>query len=173
MQASSWAVSVRSEVALLSWLLSCPTRSWPGVHRSGTHGQAAQCVSSLDSVRYEEEARALWQTSVPRAGQATTVQGELLRAVERLRDEAQRNGNINWGDGHQALIAYIRANLLRSQLFENTVVQEIETDLDRLSRFEYPETSDAPYDRLVDRVIEWCHAHPDPVPHPCNLDLNV
>ena len=135
--------------------------------------QAAQCMSSLDSVRYEEEARALWQTSVPRAGQASTVQGELLRAVERLRDEAQRNGNINWGDGHQALIAYIRANLLRSQLFENTVVQEIETDLDRLSRFEYPETSDAPYDRLVDRVIEWCHAHPDPVPHPCNLDLNV
>jgi hypothetical protein len=28
-------------------------------------------------------------------GLADTVQGELLRAVEKLRDEAQRNGNVN------------------------------------------------------------------------------
>lgn len=62
-------------------------------------------------VKYPDEARSLWQTSVPRSGLAATVQGELLRAVEKLRDEAQRNGNINWNQDHQALIAYLRDTL--------------------------------------------------------------
>jgi hypothetical protein len=42
-------------------------------------------------VRYFEEARSLWQQYVPARGQAGTVQGELIRAVEKLRDEAQRD----------------------------------------------------------------------------------
>lgn len=118
-----------------------------------------------DGVRYLQEARSLWQTSVPPCGQAATVQGELLRAVEKLRDEAQRNGNLNWGSGQEAFIAYLREKLIGSALFDQTAAREIEADLDRLGTFEYPETSEAPYDRLTDRVIEWCHAHPEPVPH--------
>jgi hypothetical protein len=58
-----------------------------------------------DRVKYPQEARSLWRTSVPRSGQAATVQGELLQAVEKLRDEAQRNGNINWDGGYETLIA--------------------------------------------------------------------
>lgn len=113
----------------------------------------------------------LWRTSVPRRGQAATVPGELLRAVEKLRDEAQRNGNLNWGSGYETLIAYLRDRLLGSALFDQTAAQEIETDLHRLSQFKYPETSNAPYDRLANRVIEWCHAQPKPVPHTRNPDL--
>jgi hypothetical protein len=73
-----------------------------------------------DGVKYLEEARSLWQTPVPASGHAATVQGELLRAVEKLRDEAQRNGNLNWGSGHEVFIEYsgeparIRADSRRS-----------------------------------------------------------
>nr|WP_176573403.1 hypothetical protein [Nonomuraea pusilla] len=42
--------------------------------------------------QYAEETRRIWKTYVPLRGQADTVQGELLRAVEKLRDEAQSNG---------------------------------------------------------------------------------
>jgi hypothetical protein len=126
-----------------------------------------------DGVNYQQEARLLWQTSVPPRGQAATVQGELLRAVEKLRDEAQRNGNLNWGSGHEAFIAYLRENLIGSAVIGQTAAQEIEADLDRLGEFEYPETSEAPYDRLADRVIDWCHAHPDPVPHTRNPHLHI
>jgi hypothetical protein len=125
------------------------------------------------SVKYLEGARSLWQTSVPANGQAATVQGELLRAVERLRDEARRNGNLNWASGHEVFIEYLRENLLGSAWFDQIAAQEIQADLDRLSRFEYPETSEAPYDRLSDRVIEWCHAHPEPVPHAPNPHLHI
>ena len=55
-------------------------------------------------MKYPEEARSLWRTSIRCIGQADTVQGELLRAVEKLPDEAQRNGNLNWGGGHEALV---------------------------------------------------------------------
>jgi hypothetical protein len=47
-------------------------------------------------VKYFEEAKHLWRTYVPKQGQSETVQGELIRAIEKLRDEAQRNGNGNW-----------------------------------------------------------------------------
>ena len=85
--------------------------------------------------------------------------------MEKLRDEAQRNGNINWDTGYEIFIGYLRRHLLSAPLFDETPRREIEADLGRLSAFEYPETSDAPYNRLSDRVIEWCHAHPRPLPH--------
>jgi hypothetical protein len=138
--------------------------------RIATAGEDARAYS--DRVKYLEEVRSLWRTSVPRSGQAATVHGELLRAVEKLRDEAQRNGNINWDTGHEILIAYLRDNLPGSALFDKTAGQEIKTDLDSLSTFEYPDTSDAPYDRLADRVIERRRAHPEPVAHTRNPDLH-
>jgi len=67
---------------------------------------------------YETEARTIWKTYVPPSGQAKTVQGELLRAVEKLRDEAQRNGNVNWDDGHKILARFVRTTLIDSGLFD-------------------------------------------------------
>jgi hypothetical protein len=52
---------------------------------------------------YQDLGKFVWRTYVPKRGQATTVQGELLRANEKLRDESQRNGNINWDEGHEIL----------------------------------------------------------------------
>ena len=52
-------------------------------------------------MKYYAEAKRLWSTYVPKNGQADTVQGELIRAIEKLRDEVQRNGNGNWDRGHQ------------------------------------------------------------------------
>jgi hypothetical protein len=123
-------------------------------------------------VRHAAEARALWQALVPPRGQAATVQGELIRAIEKLRDEAQRNGNVNWDEGHVILAGFVRDTLLRSGLFDAPATEEIERDVARLLDAEYPETSDEPFDRLVDRAVEWAQAHPDPVPHPRNSHLH-
>ena len=41
-------------------------------------------------------AKWIWQTLVPNQGQAALVQAEVLRAIEKLRWEAQSNSNINW-----------------------------------------------------------------------------
>jgi hypothetical protein len=122
-------------------------------------------------VKYFEQARLLWKTYVPASGQADTVQGELIRAVEKLRDEAQRNGNINWDDGHEILANFIRETLLGSEMFGEEARDEVERDVARLLDFEDPETSDDVFDRLTDRVVEWSNAHPQPVPHAHNPKL--
>jgi hypothetical protein len=119
-----------------------------------------------------EEAGALWRRYVPRAGQAATVQGELIRAVEKLRDEAQRNGNLNWDQGCEILARYLRSTLTGSGLFATASVEQINRDVARILDFEDPETSDDPYDWLTDRVVEWARAHPDPVPHEHNPELH-
>jgi hypothetical protein len=123
-------------------------------------------------MKYLAEAKRLWKTAVPRSGQADTVQGELLRAVEKLRDEAQRNGNVNWDEGHEILLGFLEATLLDAAVFDAAGLAELRRDLGRLKDTANPETSEDPYDRIADRVIEWCLAHPDPVPHAHNAKLN-
>jgi hypothetical protein len=123
-------------------------------------------------VKYFKEASELWKAFVPSTGQAETVQGELVRAVEKLRDEAQRNGNMNWDDGHEILAAFLRDTLVRSGTFDKAACAEIEGDVAHLRDYEQSETRDEPFDRLTDRVVEWSRAHPEPVPHALNLKLH-
>lgn len=119
----------------------------------------------------ETEARTIWKTYVPPSGQAKTVQGELLRAVEKLRDEAQRNGNCNWDDGHETLARFVRETLVDSGLFDAKQCKDVARAIGRLLDYERPETEDDVYDRLVERVVDWCRAHPEPVPHRHNPKL--
>jgi hypothetical protein len=140
--------------------------------RSMTAVTAGPADASLPTgMRHFDEARQLWHTAVPRSGQADTVQGELLRAVDNLRDEAQRNGNQNWDPGFELLLDYLRTHLLDGQTLSDDERTEINTDLALIANYDYPQTGDDIYDRLTDRVVEWTHAHPDPIRHEHNPNL--
>jgi len=114
-------------------------------------------------MKHFDEARRIWTEQVPPRGQSYTVQGELLRGVEKLRWEAQNNGNINWSDQFEDLASFIEQTLVESGDFDVAAAAEIRADIARLRNFDEPETNDAPYDRLSDRVVEWSRAH-GPVP---------
>ncbi|GAA3472085.1 hypothetical protein [Nonomuraea roseola] len=124
----------------------------------------------MDS-QYAVDARHIWKTHVPRRGQADSVQGELLRAAEKLRDEAQRNGNVNWDEHHERLLVYLREKLIGSGLFGAETLKGLAADLDRLADCEHPLTDDEPFDRITYRVVDWCRAHPEPVLHEHDPDL--
>ena len=115
-------------------------------------------------MRYFEEARTIWSTLVPARGRADTVQGELLRAVEKLRDEAVRNGNVNWNASHAALATFVDETLTSSNAFDSGALAEIHSNIKRALVAEYPAGDDL-YDQLADRVVEWCRANPAPVPN--------
>lgn len=123
-------------------------------------------------MKYPEEARKLWQMYVPKSGQADTVQGELIRAIERLRDEAHRNGNMNWDSGHKILADFILDTLTASKIFSKDVKDEIKNDIQRIKEYKKPYMEDDLYDRLTDRVVEWSQEHKEPVPHIINPKLH-
>lgn len=102
-----------------------------------------------------DEAKHIWQTYVPRSGQADTVQGELLRAVEKFRDEAIRNGNGNWDEGFEILLRYLEEHLLDPTVYSRDTIESTSRILARLHHFEHPLLDDEPYDELGDRVVEY------------------
>ena len=109
-------------------------------------------------MRHFEEAKHIWKTLVPKSGQADTVQGELIRAIERLRWESQNNGNGNWDGGFDRFCDLIEKSLSVTPPFDDDALLEIRADISRLRNYEDPYLEDDLYDRLSDRAIE-LHLH--------------
>jgi hypothetical protein len=121
--------------------------------------------------RYDDEYGKLWNKLVPASGQAKTVQGELVRAIGRLASESYRNGNINWDADFRTLVVYLKRHLADPAIFDAKTIATIKKDLTDIGSigngtkgFSYPEGEDL-YDRITDRVVEWCQHHAKPIPH--------
>jgi hypothetical protein len=102
----------------------------------------------------------IWKNLVPKSGQANTVQGELLRAVEKLSWEAQNNGNGNWDVGFEKLTTFLRATLGAEHRLSAQMQKSVRRDLDTLSNFEEPYIEDDLYDRLTEAVVAYCRLNP-------------
>jgi len=120
-----------------------------------------------------EVASWIWHNLVPPHGQASTVQGELLRAVEKLRWEAQENGNINWDDGFFTLLSFLETQLLGHAGFGEADQKTIQRDIHRLRNFlpadelddesdsgSLPYVEDDLYNRLEEFVVAFSRANP-------------
>jgi hypothetical protein len=131
----------------------------------------------------DDVARWIWKTLVPKSGQAAFVQPEILRAIEKLRWEAQTNGNINWNDRFEMLIDFIEEKLTSQPCFSNEALASVRNDLNRLRHFrpvaeltddsqiaELPYIDDDLYDRLTGHLITYCRNHPQLVQHVANPD---
>ncbi|AVK85822.1 hypothetical protein C3943_21165 [Lysinibacillus sp. B2A1] len=114
-------------------------------------------------MKYFEEAKNIWKNYVPKSGQSEIVEGELIRAIEKLRYEAQNNGNGNWDEGFELFCQYIWDILNDDKVFEKDVLHEIRTDIDTINNSEVPYLEDDLYDRITDHIIEWSIAHKGPI----------
>ena len=123
----------------------------------------------------------IWHNLVPKSGQSTTIQGELLRAVEKLRWEAQENGNINWDEGFLILLTFLENQLGGHLGFDEAERKTIQRDLARLRNFlpvdelddesdsgSLPYVDDDLYDRLEEFVVAFARAKPDLLQHTTN-----
>lgn len=122
-------------------------------------------------------ARWIWQNLVPKQGQADSVQGELLRAVEKLRYEAQNNGNVNWDDRFEMFAEFLHQTLCSDAAVPMKTKEAITRDIERLINFlppnqlkdrsqinELPYVEDDLYDRLTEQVVAFCRRHPQVIP---------
>lgn len=118
---------------------------------------------------------------VPPRGQARTIQGELLRAIEKLRWEAQENGNINWDEGFLILLSFLESQLGSHTGFDEADLKTIQRDIHRLRNFlpvneldgesgggSLPYVEDDLYNRLEDFVVAFARANPEALPHAAN-----
>lgn len=102
---------------------------------------------------------------IPTAGPADNVQGELLRAVGNLRDESHRNGNANWGQRHEKLIAVLEEYLCSASPLSDEQQRRAGKALDKFKGGRvHPEDND--YDSLEELVVEVCRAHPELIAYP-------
>ena len=119
-----------------------------------------------------EVARWIWRNAVPKSGQSSTIQGELLRAVEKLSWEAQNNGNINWDSGFVILLDFLESTLCDEPGVADDVKESLREDLGVLRNYEYPCTEEGLYDRLTEAVVAYCRLHPRLIPKPANPSLH-
>lgn len=75
--------------------------------------------------KYFDECKYIWKNYVPTSGQANNLQGELLREVEKIRCEAQDNGNINWDDDYSYFCDFISEKLSEQTIFSASEKEEI------------------------------------------------
>lgn len=130
---------------------------------------------TMPSSDWRSEFKRLWTNLVPSQGQANTVQGELVRAVGRLKDEAYRNGNQNFGKNHKMLCKFIRQTLKDPKVFGPDALEEIDKCVDRVLDYEHPDVSGTStcFHRLFEMAVRWCEVHPDLIPHEPNPALRI
>jgi len=80
--------------------------------------------------KYFNECKFIWKNYIPKSGQSNVLQGELLRDLEKLRFEAQDNGNINWDDDFSYFCEFIRNTLCTKDIFTDEEKNRIVLILD-------------------------------------------
>lgn len=135
-----------------------------------------------------ETCRRIWYDYVHESGQSDCIQGELLRQLEGLRNEARNNGNINWDDNFDYFCRFIEKNLIESGLFEGDEKNKIKGCLSIIKsrgRYAYSynngEISDNEanpmlfayvdddlYDYIADAIAVYAEANIEPIPYKGN-----
>lgn len=141
--------------------------------------------------KYYNECKFIWKNFVPKSGQAEVLQGELLREIEKLRYEAQNNGNDNWDSDFAYFCDFIRETLCGKDFYsaeekikiklitehlkscgeyvQKLYNEEISDDECDVMKIAY--TDDNLYDILADAVGFWQFKNPEPVPFKQNVNI--
>ena len=136
-------------------------------------------------IRHFDVCANLWKTKVPASGQADTLQGELLREIEKLRTEAMDNGNINWDDNFAFFCDNLKNTFAQLGLFDSQRLDKLSKLLDFVKecgeyahsyavgeisdddadpvKFAY--VDDDLYDYICDAVAEFALNNPTDIPY--------
>lgn len=120
----------------------------------------------------EELGKWIWKNLVPKSGQAETIQGELLRANEKLRYESMNNGNANWDDGFEMLLDFLEKTLYSTKGFIKDSHKKLRLDIDRLRKYNEPYLDDDLFDRIEKEIFSFCRKNPELLDHTHNKKLH-
>lgn len=106
---------------------------------------------------------------VPSSGQASTIQGEVLRAINKLANDFVSNGYANWDDGYERLSAFALRHLADGTFGPKTTAG-IRSDIEQTQAYGRGENIsdfdfEAAFGRLMLASVAWCQRNADPIPH--------
>lgn len=137
--------------------------------------------------KYMEECKFIWKNYVPEKGQSEVLQGELLREIEKLRNEAKDNGNINWDPNFSYFCENIKRTLCNMSIYTEEELLKITLVMDYIkycgefasglgsgvdvtvNSIAY--TKDNLYDIIADAIGKLQSVHPDPIP--CEINYAI
>ena len=135
----------------------------------------------MKQMDYEWELLQLLIRLVPEWGEADTVQGEMVRIVERFVIPycVQEGSTLTSTRLFRRLPAYLYRQLCKGIVFDADTLLQIRRDIEEIRalaqapgegfrRSGEPGAWDALY-RLRARVVDWCRHHPDLIPRQVTL----
>ncbi len=150
-----------------------------------------QLIHKKYKQKYFNECKFIWKNYVPKSGQSNVLQGELLRELEKLRFEAQNNGNMNWDNDFSYFCDFIKETLCKqsiysdeerttitlvlnyikdcgnyAQQYNNQQIPEVEVDAERIAY-----TEDNLYDIIADAIGLFQIKTPEPIPFKPNSKI--
>ena len=111
---------------------------------------------SLRDASWRQQFDDLWNELVPPSGAASTIQGEVIRIIGRIRYEVMNNGGINWDENFQKMLAALPGYF---RTFDDRAAERC--------CFLAPKITANCNERLLDDLTEiaakWVTQHRDPV----------
>jgi len=151
--------------------------------------------------KYKKEYKYIWKNLIPEKGQADNLQGELLRQLEKLRIEAQSNGNINWCGDFEFFCDFLESSICSNNAFDVITREEKEIISDALQRFKsagrfayrfnnnevsdeeleeefrhrdgFAYTEDDLYDLITNAICAFYAKYQIPIPYEANCDIYI
>lgn len=112
----------------------------------------------------------LFRELVPDAGRSATVQGELIRSVDRLASEERRNGNMNWGAKYASFTAFLRERLLDESVFSEEEITTLASKIELIHRngtdAQNPKEVRVAFGDLIVAAVAYCQKRPVPIQLP-------
>jgi len=123
---------------------------------------------------WQSEFKRFWNELVPPYGQAKTVQGEMIRAIGRLSEEAYRNGNANFDHDHVIMCQFLLENLNDPRVFSAKEIEDMRRWIGQIldSKQTHPKGPDTCFSHIAEQVVRWCDATKKLIPHELNSELN-
>ncbi len=118
------------------------------------------------SYDWKDELIRLWERLVPQVGQADTLQGELVRIVGNLIDQAYRVGNKNWNTKHEIMWLFVAEKLTSSDCFTDDVKDEIKKRVAEIIKYQKCPSfaDDNPYHYITEKVVDFCMLNKELIP---------
>ena len=118
---------------------------------------------TVKETTWQKQHAELWNMLVPGSGNASTLQGEVIRLSGRLSHEILDNGSVNWGERYREMAEELKKYLLSRSAFSEEEYAEIQEMFSYIRKGGGDEKMLA---RMTELSTSWVLKNPEPI----NLD---